>query len=292
MNRDQCDAIFDRALASKSESEFCHHIAPLFEFYEILSFGMGGGNIMWRARVVEDEPWPSLFDLDYPPPDKARVGRLNDVGSPCFYVAKNIETAVLEIGAKEGQLVQVAGFRILKDQMLELIAIGEYANVFKSGYVHLTGVDPAGTIRKLINEHPPEDGLTLVYIDRFLASVLNDPQARDSGYVFSRALGGFLHSKIKSADGIAFPSVRDPGGFNYAVQPKPSDRVFHNVACVLVRVGKSRRFNFVDQTTVGSAQQIDNDLNFIWPDDYAPDTLNLYGMTKEEHEASGRVPKP
>lgn len=286
MDRDQCDAIFDRVLTAGDESEFCHYIAPLFDVYQILSVGLGRGNIMWRARLVEDQLWSNLCDLDYPPADKARVGRLNDTNSPCFYVAKDVETALLEIEAKEGQLVQVAGFRILKGEMLQLIVIGEYANVYKSGYVHLTGVDPDRTIHKLLNQDGPEVAQTVLYIDRFLASVLNDPHARENGYMFSRALGALLHSKIKSADGIAFPSVRDPGGFNYAVHPKPSDRVFQNVACLLVRVGKSRRFHFVDHDIISAAQRIDDDLNFIWSDQdsHKVGTMYLYGMTKEEYD--------
>lgn len=282
MDLDSCEKIFDSALSSKSEAEFCYHLDPLFSTYEILSVGLGRGNIFWRARLIEDIAWSSVFDLGYPPAEKARCGRLNDVGSPCFYVAKDIQTALLEIEAKEGQLVQVAGFRVLKDEILRLIVVGEYANVQKNGYMRFSGTDPDRTIQKLINQKDKK-ALSLLYIDKFLANVIADPLAGGSGYIFSRALGAYLHSKV-CADGVAFPSVRDSGGFNLAVKSEPTDRVFHNVACVLVKVGKQRRFGVLDHEVVSSAINIDDDLNFIWPEGYQPGRLNLYGMNKQEHE--------
>lgn len=271
MDLDDCDAIFQRALSASSEVEFCKQIEPLFDVYQIISIGLGRGSIWWRARPTDGAAWRNLNGLDYPPPEKARQGRLNDAGSPCFYVAKDIETALLEIEAGPGQMVQVAGFRVLKGQMAQLIVIGEYANVQKRGYLSLTGVDPGGTLQKMLNGHDLQHALVLIYIDRFLSSILSDPDARQSGYRFSRALGSFLHSRIPDADGIAFPSVRDPGGFNFAVRPEPSDRIFHNVACLLVRIGKKRHFQLMDREIINSAQQLDESLNFVWPAATAPD---------------------
>lgn len=285
MNLDACERVFDDVLSSTTEAEFCHKISALFGLYEILSVGVGRASIYWRARLIGDQIWPSLFDLDYPPSEKARVGRLNDAKSPSFYVAGSIQTALCEVECQEGQIVQVAGFRVLKDEVLSLIVVGEYANVQKSGYMHFSGTDPGRTIRKLINEkeskaHP------LIYVDKFLASIINDPSARDSGYIFSRALGAFLHSRVE-ADGIVFPSVRDRGGFNLAVRPEPSDRVFHNVACVTVRVGKKRRFGIQEYEVISSAIGLDDELNFLWPSSYQAGQLHVYGLTKEEHEVPG-----
>lgn len=285
MNLDQCEAIFDRALSSSNEAAFCHHIAPLFDVYEILSVGMGrGSNTFWRARATEGDPWPSLKDMDYPPANKARVGRLNDAGSPCFYSAGRIETALLEIEAQEGQLIQLAGFKIAPDEIVQFILIGEYTYVHKTGYVRLTGVDPDGTIKRIINSMSPEDAIATIYIDRFFANILSDPHARHSGYMLSRALGAELQSRIKSADGIAFPSVRDPGGFNYAVRPEPSDRVFRNVACAIASIGRNRRYNLIEHEVIGCADGLDDEENFVWADPYQPRTLGMYAMTKDEYE--------
>lgn len=282
MNLDECDKIFKLATASRTEAEFCHHITPLFNTYDTLSIGLGRGNIFWRARPIEKSPWPNVYDLDYPPPQIAKRGRLNDKGSPCFYISQGIETALQEIEATEGQIIQVAGFRVLSDQILRLIIIGEYSHVQKRGFMNFTGTDPDRAISNLINNQL-KNPLSLLYIDRFLSNIIGDPNARKTDYIFSRALGEFLHSQVE-ADGIAFPSTRDPGGFNLAVKPAPSDRLLHNVACLLVKVGKRRNFNVLDHKIINSAIKIDDELNFIWPEKYQDGQLNVYGMTKEEYD--------
>ena len=246
--------------------------------------GFGRGDTFWRARAIEHTPWPNLKDMDYPPPDKARLNRLNDRGSPCFYVANRMETALLEIHAQEGALIQLAGFKIAAEEELRLIVVGEYASVHKTGYIKLTGVDPQGTISKIINQMPPDDAAATIYIDRFFAAILSDPDAKDSSYMFSRALGAALHARIGSADGIAFPSVRDSGGFNYAILPEPSDRALRNVACALVKVQKVRRYNFVEYEFVGCADGLDDGSNFVWMNPYEPNIVGMYGMTKDEFD--------
>jgi hypothetical protein len=45
MDLDDCDRIFEKALASKTEAEFCHITGPLFDVYEILSLGWVRGAI-------------------------------------------------------------------------------------------------------------------------------------------------------------------------------------------------------------------------------------------------------
>ena len=74
MDLNECEKIFDKALSSESEPAFCHAIEPLFNEYEILSLEFGRGSIFWRARLIEDEIYPNISDLDYPPPEFAKQG--------------------------------------------------------------------------------------------------------------------------------------------------------------------------------------------------------------------------
>ena len=250
---DDCDKIFREALSSASEAAFCHNIDPLFNDYEILSVGLGRGTIFWRARPIETEIYPNISDLKYPPPEKARQGRLNDLGTPCFYTSAREETALAEVGSSEGQLVQLAGFRALNEFPIELAIIGEYANVQKSGYMHFIGADPDMTISRILNSMPRRDALRHIYIDKFLAETLADPNASSNGYMFSRAMAQAIYSKI-DAKGIAFPSVKDRGGFNIAVQAESSDKSFHNVCCLVIRMGQKRDFGLIDYEILQSAE--------------------------------------
>ena len=163
MTLDECETIFDKALASTTEAEFCYLIEPLFTEYEILSLELGRGSIFWRARLILDGPYTSLSEMDYPPAEYAKVGRLNEIGTPCFYISAQMETALAEVEAKEGQRVQVAGFRILNEAPIFLAVIGEYSNVQKCGYMHFVGKDPDMTLSKILNSIPRQDALKKIY---------------------------------------------------------------------------------------------------------------------------------
>ena len=177
MTLNDCESIFDQALSSTSELAFCRAIEPLFKQYAILSLEFGRGSVFWRARLIKTDVYPNICDLDYPPPEHAKIGRLNDIGAPCFYISARKETALAEIGVTEGQLVQLAGFRIKNESPIRLAVIGEYANVQKNGYMHFAGRDPDMTSAKILHAMPRQDALKKIYIDKFFASVLADPDA-------------------------------------------------------------------------------------------------------------------
>jgi hypothetical protein len=289
MTLDDCEKIFHQALSSVSESSFCYAIEPLLAEYEILSLEYGRGSIFWRARLIDGEIYKNIADLDYPPPMLARQGRLNNAGEPCFYIAACKETALAEVGATEGQLVQIAGFRINNDSLIRLAVIGEYANVQKNGYMHFAGKDPDMAITKTLNYMPRQTALKKIYIDKFFASILADPDASANGYMFSRALARSIYSRI-GAEGIIFPSVKDRGGFNIAVQAEPSDNSFHNVCCLVVRMGVPRRFGLMDFTTIKSAEHLDDDWNFVWLEGEDSEIIGMYNMSKEELELAAHNP--
>jgi hypothetical protein len=287
MTLDDCERIFHQALSSGSGPAFCHAVNPLFAEYQILSLQVGRGSMYWRARLIENEIFPNLSDLDYPPPQYAKQGRVNDHGVPCFYVAARKETALAEIGATKGQRIQLAGFRVKSESPIRLVVIGEYANVQKTGYMRFTGQDPEMTISQVLNAMPRHEAMKKLYIDKFFASVLSDPSASASGYMFSRALAKSIYSRV-TADGIVFSSVKDRGGFNIAVQAGPSDRSFHNVSCLVVHVEKIRQFGLIEFKIIKSAGKMDDDWNFIWTDSSDSETIGVYNLTKEEFEAASR----
>jgi hypothetical protein len=290
MTLDDCEEIFSKALLSKSESEFVYEIDPLWSYYELLSVELGRGSIFWRARPVEEKIYPSVADLKYPPKNAARLNRLNEKGVSCFYAAKNIETALAEIDAQEGQIIQVAGYRILPNSGLRLALIGEYAHVQKAGYISLSGTDPDRTISRLMNSKPIHEALRYLYIDKFFSNILTDENARNEGYLKSRTLGGIIYSKI-NVDGIAFPSVKDKGGFNVAIKPEGFEEKMHNASCLVIEIMRKRKFGVLEYRLIKSAQRIDDDGSFYWmPEDTPPGIMGVYGMTKDEYEFAIKTP--
>lgn len=287
MNIDQCEKIFARSVQSASESEFYHLIEPLFDEYEILTVELERSSIFWRARVIDADVYPNLSDVDYPPPELTKVGRLNDEGVPFFYVSTDMETALAEVNASRGQFVQLAGFKIKRDFPLVVAVVGEYSNVQKNGYMHFVGADPDRSVLGLLNGMPRQEAIKKIYIDRFFAHILRDPSASANNYCYSRTLAQAIFTKNCSG-GIVFPSVKDRGGFNLGVKSDASDQSFENVSCVVVKVNACRQFGLIEYEVLNAAIRLDEDLNFIWPASYIPESLSLYNLTKEEYASRVR----
>lgn len=287
---DQCEGLIESALASTTREAFQKFVSPLVEEFGILSFGIGRGLTYWRARIVEKDRYDLLDDLDYPPPELVkRPGRLNDIQAPCFFISSTLETAVAEVQPEPGQLVQVAGFRIAPDKILQLIFLGEYYNVEKRGFTSYSGHDPGNTVRRLLDEHPFDERRTHLLIDNFFAHIISDKEASRNNYLHSRALRDLLLAKV-SAHGIAFPSARDPGGVNFGVLPGPSDEIFHNVCCLVAKVGKKRRFASHDMEFVSVVGGLTDDRKgFIWEPDPRPTRIAMYNMTKDEYDKRNAV---
>lgn len=282
----RCEDLIGKTLASTTRSDFQAAVSPLLNEYKILSFGIGRSSTHWRARIIEHDRFSLLDEIDYPPANViTRPGRLNNAGEPYFYVSSNVETAVAEVLPKEGQLVQVAGFRIVPDGILRLICLGEYHSVYKRGYISFNGTDPGGTVRKLIHKMSFEERQTCLLIDNFLAHLISDRQARNNNYLHSRALRDLLYDHV-GADGITFPSARDLGGVNFGVKPDPSDKLYHNVCCIIVRVGKKMQFAPLEIELVDAASGLTQDRKgFVWEAEIKPTQFVMYNMTKDEYEA-------
>jgi len=282
-----CEEIFRRARLSDSEQQFRDIISPLLSEYKILSLDFGRGSIFWRGRLIEREIYQNIADLDYPPVEYARQGRMNDCGVPCFYVSARRETAIKEIEAVEGQMIQLAGFRVKSESPLRLAVIGEYSNVWKSGYMHFVGRDPGMTISKLLNTMPQNEALKIIYMDMFFADILDDLSASRNEYRLSRALSKLIYQKT-AADGIIFPSVKDRGGFNIAVKSEPSDNSFLNVCCLLVKMEKIREYGLIEYSILNSAERLDEKRNFVWRTGMEAESVGMYNLTKNEADiASG-----
>ncbi|HCR1216135.1 TPA: RES family NAD+ phosphorylase [Pseudomonas aeruginosa] len=285
MTLDDCESIFNEALKCTTEAQFCHAIAPLWDHYEILSVELGRGSVYWRGRTYSDNHYNSVSELKYPPAHLAGLGRLNDKGTPLFYAATSKETALAEIYATDGQKVQLAGFRVLVDKTLRLALIGEYSHVQKTGYIRLAGRDPDNTILRLLNNLPTHEAQKKIYIDKFFAHILSDPNAKNNDYMKSRALAAMVHSKHKF-DGIAFPSVQDLGGYNIAVKPESYDQKLHNNCCAIIEVDRARSFPMTTFKIKNTAQQLDEDENFVWHKEQVDEIIGMYNMTEEEFEAA------
>lgn len=252
MTLDECERHFELVRAAASIGEVCHRLAPLLDAYSLMSVEIGRATTFWRARAAGRSPWTDTAEMCYPPGEHASLGRLNDKGSPIFYAASREETALAEIGIKSGSHVQVAGFRVRPDAPPRLLVIGELFHVYRVGYLRTFGIDPDNTFAKTLNSMNVSHARCVLYIDAFLAALLADPKASDSGYLHSRAVAMTVMSR-QNVDGFFFPSVKDPLGMNFALKPDAFDKSMEMVLCTHGVVHKVREFGLLDHEVISDA---------------------------------------
>ena len=222
------------------------------------------------------------------PPQLTSVGRLNDAGRPVLYASLKEETALAEIQVAPKQYVQVIGYRTLVGESIRIAVVGEMMHVHKFGYMRFTGSDPDATLGRILNDKSLDEGRQLLYLDAFLHHLLSDPAARDSDYLLSRAVTAMIH-RNPAIDGIAYPSARDPLGYNITLRPEASTSRMHATCCMHCRVDALHEFGFVEYTLLQEAMRTDDEGVFEWMPPLGPSQRRLFNLTKEEYELSVKL---
>lgn len=238
--------------------------------------------------MCSEEPWPSVAQMSEPPAEVTSIGRLNDARRPVLYASLKEETALSEIQVLPEQFVQVIGYRALVNESIRIAVVGEMMQVHKFGYMRLTGSDPDATLGRMLNEKGLDEGRQLLYIDAFLHQMLSDPAARDTGYILSRAVAAMIHRNT-AIDGIAYPSARDPLGYNITLRPEASAFKMHATSCMQCRVDALHEFGFFEYTVLREAMRIDDDGVFDWMPPLGPPRRRLFNLTKEEYDIAMKL---
>ena len=61
---DSCEKLIDAALTATTRPNFQRAVLPLLEVYEILSFGIDRSSTNWRARIIENDRFDLLEQID------------------------------------------------------------------------------------------------------------------------------------------------------------------------------------------------------------------------------------
>jgi len=281
MNLDDLDLLFEDASRSLNPTDFINHLEKALDYYQVLSFNFERGSVFWRARKIQTNFYKHIDDLSYPPKHLVNHGRINEKECPFFYLSSRRETSLAEINSKENDIVQLAGFKIKENENLRIATVGEFWNVFKTGYVKFVGQDPEGCINRLINSSPKNVAQNLIYIDKYFSEILADTSASKNQYLFTRTLSNRL---LKKADtkAIAYPSIKDPGAYNLAIEASKSDLVFENVICLTLKIKNIKRWGIYDYEILSVTEGIDRNGNFIWHKTTDFGSIPIYNLTKNE----------
>lgn len=285
MHLDECSRLFNAVRSARTVAEACYRLEPIFEQYTLLNIELGRSNVFWRARHT-DRPFDDPECLGPPPKIATRTNRLNDASAPCLYAATREETALLEVDARPGQFLQLAGYRCKGDTTYRVALLGELRHVQQTGFLRLTGTDPTGSIARLLDEQGLEKGRRTIFIDSFLAALLSDKDAAEIDYVLSRAVAAMVY-RDQAVEGFFFPSTKGLHGMNIVLLDKPAREKLHLTSSLFVRVDAVREFGFVDFTVLVEAESIGDDGRFRWKEP-KPGRRAYFNLTKQESE-SGMV---
>lgn len=254
---------FAKSLISESKPQIIEEQLSWFlNYYKVLNYEMGYDRAIWRARIANDEHgFSNVNELMSPPKHLAKVGRMNEEKQPIFYASFNKFTAFEEIGAKEGDFIHMAGFKLI--DKIRFCIVGEILKVHRSGQANYSP-ELAQSINGILNKMPLDAALSYVYMDGFSSSILRNPDASKSDYVHSRILSKLLLSSTESIEAILYSSVTLEDSINLAIKEPAVKNKLEMVGNSVVRIKKKYEYGLYDFELIRNAAGNHDDGTIVW----------------------------
>lgn len=207
------------AIAEFQSSAFAEKIAlisRLIAVHPIANLTWGPGWRYRRARKLSStDPLPEkVTDLIWREDTAAKLGRANPAGYPVLYLSDRTDTAFCEVRANNDDVV-VTDFEILPGQSIQVAPIGELARIQRSGRGFLLNGETSAQISNMLNCCRPDEVKSLLITDAFLLECLTNVA---DDYELSSYVAKKILDKLPSVSAIAYPSRRQFGAINFAVQ--------------------------------------------------------------------------
>lgn len=258
--QEQANEILDE----RDERRIAAALGEILDYYEPVNYHLAYGLGLWRARLCEDETgFGSLSKMHYPPVNYSKVGRANDSNSPLLYTSLTQLTALREVRVRPGDVVQVMAYKMDRRDPIRSFTLGEFASVHLGGR---SNFPDAGRkqLNSILHKLKFEPGLSFVFMDAFLASVMIDKREQASGYVHSRVLARLIFQKYPSLEAIHYPSVAREGAVNVAIKPAAADRTLKFLGTSVLLVEKTFDFGLCRFRVLKSATKLADDSQFLW----------------------------
>lgn len=251
-------------------------------YCSLITFGITSGSLYYRARKINSgDRLKAASDLSYPPKQFAGPQRLSDPQVPNLYAALREETSLSEIGACNGDLVQLTAFAIKPGRELRLTSLGQFTGCYKNGHLPMIGPDPGHTIARLLNQRKPLDRQMLVFADSLLSEVLASPEARENDYLKTRLLVAKIYGK-NVCSGMLYPSVRNAGAANIAITAAACDQVMQPISSRVIEVNARRDFSLYEFTVLRHVVGINAEGLLVYDEGGSRYEPRSFGVTEEE----------
>ena len=202
-----------------AEQLFIEHIKPILDIYQpvVSSLADHHGGAVYRARkCINLVPFKKIEELYNPPVPSGRA--YTNLNEPLLYASSSIQTALSEIEAKIGDLVNVVRFDYTKIQNGKFWFVGQMAEHFRSNETSRYLNDPSGVFKPLY--HEPHIRNSLVYNDSLINEIFSVVSTKTDEYSLNKLMIKAIKEKEGISEnflGVVFRSVEDSPGLNFAI---------------------------------------------------------------------------
>lgn len=207
-------------------------IERLVQSHPTMNVHWGGAWRYRRARLLQSGQQPQTVDeLIWRKDVPATLGRANPEGFQVLYLADRQDTALREARVQD-DLAVIADFRIQEGRSVRVAPVGELTHVQRTGRGPFAG-DASHSLTGMLNACAPHEARAMLITDGFLLHCLvgHDDYNLSSHVVLS------IFNKMPAITAVAYPSVRQLGGINFAVR---TERFWQDWALSSVRYGRAR----------------------------------------------------
>ncbi len=262
----------DSPFADLSDTQIKTHLLRMMNGGQINTWNMNTRS--FRIRHAEDGQFVSdIKGLIAKEPPHDKYNRCNTKENSAYYAALNIETALLESNAEEGELYQVLEMSPKENTLLNTVIVGwlDYLRRHNSPPPLLRALhnNQAKTAKELIEEIAPEGATKQILFDAFIADQFRKivPNDKDEGYR-ATALYSSLMLENDRFEQILYPSVANFGGWNVAIRPDLVTECLEVSSVHLIRVDQDLGYGMYDCTVVGQGSLSGSEITWTCGDDY------------------------
>ncbi len=215
-----------------------------------------------RARKVDvGDRYDSLKSVIHPPADKTGYGRANLPNIPALYAAWNMPTALDEIRANTGDIVQLIALRPVARVELPCFVVGEYQLLNASGR-SLVGSDKLKAVLVEELDKNPSEFYKALFIDCVCTEFYRKVVSKDRPEDYKMTA---LHAELfLPVGGLIFQSVRNPGAMNIAISGDTFDQQFEVIGTSVVRIKRNAGYGIFELELLYGSCDFENDGKINW----------------------------
>lgn len=257
-------------LGDLSDAQVKMHLTRMMNGSLLDTWNLNAHNFRIR-EACEGNLETNLSGLVAKEPPHEWYGRCNTKENSAYYAALDIETALLESNAEEGNLYQVLELSPKNNIHLNTVIAGwlDYYRRHNSTPPLLTALhnNQAEAARELIEKTAPEDATKQIVFDAFIADQFRKIVSKKEEYR-TTALYSSLLLESGKFEQILYPSVANFGGWNVAIRPDLVTERLEVSSVYLIQVDKDLGYGMYDCTVVGRGELSGSQITWICGDEY------------------------